>query len=267
MDLQLWKEILAPYNLAVEELTVKFNHIIKEYRQQGYYSPIEQVTGRVKSISSIIGKAQKKNIDMDKITEYMEDIAGVRLICQFANDIYSVVDMIRARSDMKVKTEKDYITNVKDSGYRSYHIIVMYKVETTTGTHEIPVEIQIRTLGMNFWAIIEHSLQYKYNGNIPPHVKERLNTTAQAILTLDNEMESIHDEVIDAQNYYYIRANAVSDILGNIENLYKYANKREISKIQDEFYEIYKSEDINKLEQFSKQLDIIAEGYRAQSLN
>ena len=71
MDLQLWKEILAPYNLAVEELTVKFNHIIKEYRQQGYYSPIEQVTGRVKSISSIIGKAQKKNIDMDKITEYM----------------------------------------------------------------------------------------------------------------------------------------------------------------------------------------------------
>ena len=98
-------------------------------------------------------------------------------------------------------------------------------------------------------------------------MKERLNTTAQAILTLDNEMESIHDEVIDAQNYYYIRANAVSDILGNIENLYKYANKREISKIQDEFYEIYKTEDINKLEQFSKQLDIIAEGYRAQSLN
>ena len=196
----------------------------------------------------------------------MEDIAGVRLICQFANDIYSVVDMIRARSDMKVKTEKDYITNVKDSGYRSYHIIVMYKVETTTGTHEIPVEIQIRTLGMNFWAIIEHSLQYKYNGNIPPHVKERLNTTAQAILTLDNEMESIHDEVIDAQNYYYIRANAVSDILGNIENLYKYANNREISKIQDEFYEIYKTEDINKLEQFSKQLDIIAEGFKAQSI-
>ena len=267
MDLQLWKEIIAPYDLAVEELTVKFNHIIKEYRQQGYYSPIEQVSGRVKSISSIIGKAQKKNIDMDKITEYIEDIAGIRLICQFANDIYSVVDLIRGRSDMVIKEEKDYITHIKDSGYRSYHIIVLYKVETTSGTHEIPVEIQIRTLGMNFWAVIEHSLQYKYNDNIPAHVKERLNVTANAILTLDNEMESIHDEVIDAQNSYYIRANAVSDILGNIENLYKYANKREISKIQDEFYEVYRTGDINRLEQFNKQLDIIAEGYRAQSLN
>ena len=125
MELQLWKEILTPYDLAVEELTVKFNHIIKEYRQQGCYSPIEQVTGRVKSISSIIGKAQKKHIAMNEIEERVEDIAGIRLICQFVNDIYSVVELIRNRSDMKVKSEKDYITHMKESGYRSYHIIVM----------------------------------------------------------------------------------------------------------------------------------------------
>lgn len=266
MELQLWKEILTPYDLAVEELTVKFNHIIKEYRQQGCYSPIEQVIGRVKSISSIIGKAQKKKIAMNEIEERIEDIAGIRLICQFVNDIYSVVELIRNRSDMKVKSEKDYITHMKESGYRSYHIIVMYSVETTKGTKEIPVEIQIRTLGMNFWAIIEHSLQYKYQGNIPVYVKERLTSASKAIITLDNEMESIHDDVIDAQNYYHIRANIVSDILGNIQNLYKCVNKKEIEKIQDEFYEIYQGGDISKLEQFNKQLDIVAESYRMQSM-
>lgn len=265
MELQMWKEILTPYDLAVEELKVKFSHIMKEYKQSGGYSPIEQVVGRVKSISSIIDKAQKKGIDIDKIQSQLEDIAGIRLICQFTDDIYTVVNLIRGRSDMRVKSEKDYITNMKPSGYRSYHVIVLYKVETVNGTKEIPVEIQIRTLGMNFWAIIEHSLQYKYQGNIPEHVRARLTAASNALITLDEEMSSIHDEIIDAQNFYLIKANIVSDILGNIQNLYKVANKREIIKIQDEFYELYEEGDISKLERFNRQLDIIAEGYRAQA--
>lgn len=187
MEIQMWKEILNPYELAVEELQVKFNHMVKEYRQAGIYSPIEQVLGRVKSISSILGKAQKQGIDIDQIEGNILDIAGIRLICQFTDDIYNVADLIRARSDMEVINEKDYVKNIKPSGYRSYHIIVRYKVETVKGTKVIPVEIQIRTLGMNFWAIIEHSLQYKYNGNIPSHVRERLTSAADAIYTLDNE--------------------------------------------------------------------------------
>ena len=143
MELQLWKEILTPYDLAVDELQLKFNHIIKEYKQSGKYSPIEQVIGRVKSISSILEKAQKKNIEIDKIEVSLDDIAGIRIICQFIDDIYTVVKLIRERSDMKIKSEKDYITNMKRSGYRSYHIIVMYKVETLNGSKAIPVEIQI----------------------------------------------------------------------------------------------------------------------------
>lgn len=178
MEIQMWKEILTPYDLAVEELQVKFNHIIKEYRQAGVYSPIEQVLGRVKSISSIIEKAQRRGIDIDKIQENLFDIAGIRLICQFTEDIYTVVRLIKKRKDMTVISEKDYIKNIKDSGYRSYHLIVHYEVETVKGTTIIPVEIQIRTLGMNFWAIIEHSLQYKYDGEIPAHVKERLNSVS-----------------------------------------------------------------------------------------
>jgi len=266
MELQLWKEILTPYELAVDELQLKFNHIIKEYKQSGKYSPIEQVLGRVKSISSILEKAQKKNIEIDKIEESLDDIAGIRIICQFIDDIYTVVKLIRERSDMKIKSEKDYITNMKRSGYRSYHIIVMYKVETLTGAKQIPVEIQIRTLAMNFWATIEHSLQYKYHQNIPKPIRERLNSSSEAIITLDNEMSSIHGEIMDAQNFYIIKSNVVSDILNTIQNLYKVANKREIVKIQDEFYELYEKSDIEQLERFNRQLDIISEGYRAQGI-
>ena len=267
MEIQMWKEILTPYDLAVEELQIKFNHIIKEYRQAGVYSPIEQVLGRVKSISSIIEKAQRRGIEIDKIQEKLFDIAGIRLICQFTEDIYTVVKLIKKRKDMTVISEKDYIRNIKESGYRSYHIIVHYEVETVKGTSVIPVEIQIRTLGMNFWAIIEHSLQYKYDGEIPLHVRERLNAASDALITLDNEMSSIHDEIINSQTYFMVKANIVSDILSTIQNLYKVANKQVVIKIQDEFYSIYQKDDMELLENFAKQLDLIAEGFKAQSIN
>ena len=162
MEIQLWREILNPYELAVKELTVKFEHLIHEHRDRGLYSPIEQVVGRVKAISSILEKAQKKKIGIDEIEEKLEDIAGIRIICQFVEDIQKVVEIIRGRTDMSVKSEKDYITNMKDSGYRSYHMIVYYEVQTLSGGKRIQVEIQIRTLAMNFWSTIEHSLQYKY---------------------------------------------------------------------------------------------------------
>ena len=266
MELQLWREMLTPYELAVDELVLKFRHIIREYRNVGRYSPIEQVDGRVKSISSILDKMQRKKINVNDVEKELEDIAGIRLICQFVEDIDRVLEIIESRSDMEIKSHKDYISHSKDSGYRSYHIIVQYKVETVKGTKIIPVEIQIRTLGMNFWAIIEHSLQYKYNGNIPKHVRERLTSAADAIYTLDNEMMSIHDEIIDAQNYVSTKANIVSDILNNIQSLYKVANKQEIIRIQDEFYEIYQTDDVARLQRFSRQVDMIAENYKAQSI-
>ena len=266
MEIQLWREILTPYSLAVDELLVKFRHIIKEHRNAGMYSPIEDVDGRVKKISSILEKAQKKNIPIEKITEKIEDIAGLRITCQFVEDIDKVVQMIKKRKDMKVVEEKDYVTKIKDSGYRSYHIIVKYRVETMNGMKDIPVEIQIRTLAMNFWATIEHSLQYKYKGNIPGRVKERLTAASQATIALDKEMSSIRDEIMDAQNSFMIKANIVTEILNTIQNLYHTANKREIEKIQDEFYKIYEMDDIAKLEKFSRELDIIAEGYRVQEI-
>lgn len=266
MEIQLWREILDPYFLAVDELVVKFNHIIEEYRKMGDYSPIEQVNGRVKTISSILEKAQKKKIDMEDMEEKVEDIAGIRIICQFVEDIQKVVEIIKKRTDMRIKSEKDYITNMKPSGYRSYHIIIYYTVQTLKGTRELQAEIQIRTLAMNFWSTIEHSLQYKYKQNMPEHIRSRLSKAADAVIMLDQEMSSVRDEIMDAQNSFKLKANMVADILTNIQNLYKVANKREVVKIQDEFLQIYESGDLEQLERFNKELDVISEGYRAQSL-
>lgn len=266
MEIQLWKNLLSPYELAVRELTLKFNHMIREHREQDLYSPVEQVSGRVKSISSILEKMQKKNIPMERMEEEIEDIAGIRVICQFEEDIDVVASIIQKRSDMEIKYEKDYLTHIKESGYRSYHLIIYYTVETLNGPKRLQAEIQIRTLAMNFWATIEHSLQYKYKGNMPPHVTERLSKAADAIISLDHEMSSVRNEIMDAQNSSQMQSNLVANILNNIENLYKYSSKREVMKIQDEFFRVYEANDLQQLERFHRQLDIISEGYRAQAI-
>ena len=267
MDIQVWREILDPYQLAVDELLVKFNHIITEHKNAGLYCPIEQVKGRVKSISSILEKLQRKNQNINELEEKIEDIAGIRILCQFVEDIDKVVTLIRNRNDMEIKSIKDYIANAKDSGYRSYHMIVYYEVNTIHGVKRLQAEIQIRTLAMDFWATVEHSLQYKYKQNIPDDIRERLSSAANALLVLDEEMSSVRDEIMDAQESYQAKETLVADILTNIQNLYKVANKREIVKIQDEFYKVYQAGDFDELCHFSKQLDIISEGYRAQSIS
>ena len=266
MEIQMWRERLEPYALAVDELKVKFEHVQNSYRNAGLYSPIEQIYGRVKSISSLLEKVQKKHISLDDIEDHIDDIAGIRIICQFVEDIYKVAELINRRSDMIVIEEMDYVKNQKPSGYRSSHMVVKYVVETINGPKELHVEIQIRTLAMNFWATIEHSLQYKYKQNMPASLRARLLKAADAIGVLDSEMAEVREEIMDAQNTFTLRSNLVADILNNIQNLYKAANKREIVKIQDEFFKIYASEDLEHLERFAKELDTISEGYRAQSL-
>ena len=267
MEIQLWREILNPYELAVKEVMTKFNHLIKEHRDRGLYSPIEQVEGRVKSISSILDKCQKKKIDREDIEDKISDLAGIRIICQFEEDIDTVASIIRNRSDMTIKSEKNYLKHIKQSGYRSYHLIIYYTVDTINGPKRLQAEIQIRTMAMNFWATIEHSLQYKYKGEMPLHVAERLSNAADAIIALDREMSSVRDEIMDAQNSSQTQSNLVKDILLSIENLYKISNKREVEKIQDEFLRVFRTKDLQQLARFHRQLDIIAEGYRAQSVS
>ena len=266
MEIQLWRSILCPYELAVRELIVKFEHIISEHRENDLYSPIEQVSGRVKSVSSILEKMQRKHIPMERMEEEVEDIAGIRIICQFEEDIETVASLIQNRSDMTIKSEKNYLKHVKQSGYRSLHLIIYYTVETLNGPRKLQAEIQIRTMAMDFWATIEHSLQYKYKGDMPPHVAERLTNAADAIILLDQEMSSVRDEIMDAQNSSQMQYNLVKDIINNIENLYRVSSEREITKIQTEFLRVFHTKDLKQLERFHRQLDIIAEGYRAQAV-
>ena len=265
MDIVLWHKLLRPYSMAVDELMLKFRHMKREYQQRGDYCPIEQVLGRVKSVSSILDKMQKKNVPMELMEEQIEDIAGIRIICQFIEDIYRISDAITSRSDMRVIEVKDYIRNQKDSGYRSYHLIVHYEVQTLDGPKVVQVEIQIRTMAMDFWATVEHSLQYKYQGRIPQRVDTRLSNAAMSIISLDNEMSTVRDEIMDAQLSSRLRYNLVEDIVETIESLYQVISRREVEKIQDEFYRIYQMNDIEELIRYHSQLDQIAQAHKAQS--
>jgi putative GTP pyrophosphokinase len=220
--------------------------------------------GRGKSISSILDKMQKKSIPMERMEELVEDIAGIRIICQFVEDIDRVSALLAERSDLKIIEIKDYVRNQKESGYRSYHVVALYTVNTIEGPREVQVEIQIRTMAMDFWATTEHSLQYKYKGAIPEKVGARLANAANAIIALDTEMSSVRDEIMDAQLSSKMKYKLVEDIVSMIENLYSLTSKREVEKIQNEFYRIYESDDMEELIHYHEQLDLIAQAYKAQ---
>ena len=166
------------------------------------HSPIEFVTGRVKPIASILDKANQKGIPLDKLEEEMQDIAGMRIMCQFVDDIHHVVSLLRSRNDLEVIEERDYISHKKTSGYRSYHVVISYPVQTIQGEKKILAEIQIRTLAMNFWATTEHTLNYKYKGVFPTDIQMRLKRAAEAAFRLDEEMSLIRGEIQDAQAFF-----------------------------------------------------------------
>lgn len=193
-----WDLFLAPYEQAIDELKVKLKGMRSQFEMQSTHSPIEFVTGRVKPIASILDKANKKGIPLDKLAEELQDIAGLRMMCQFVDDIKKVVELLRERNDFEIVEERDYITHKKISGYRSYHIVIRYPVQTINGEKKILVEIQIRTLAMNFWATIEHSLNYKYSGHFPKDIELRLQRAAEAAFRLDEEMSQIRGEIQEA---------------------------------------------------------------------
>ncbi|GIN11495.1 GTP pyrophosphokinase [Shouchella clausii] len=194
-----WDAFLTPYKQAVEELKVKFKGTREQYQKTSLHTPIEFVTGRVKPVSSILNKAARKQIPLEQLADKMQDLAGVRIVTQFVEDIDKVIELMRARSDFEIISERDYIQKKKPSGYRSYHLILRYPVQMIEGEKKVLVELQIRTLSMNFWATIEHSLRYKYSGEIPDDINMRLQRAAEAAFWLDEEMSIIRDEVQEAQ--------------------------------------------------------------------
>ncbi len=263
-----WKEALLPYEQAVDEITTKLKGLRREYTACGKHSPIEQVEGRVKSIASIIEKANKRNISVDKVFDVLEDIAGIRVICRFVEDIDKVVELLRARSgsDMTILEEEDYITNTKKSGYRSYHVTVLYPIVTVSGRKEVKCEIQIRTLAMNFWATIEHSLRYKYDGNMPKELQIRLQNCAEAAFKLDNEMTTIRDEILQVQRTIQTRDYIVNEIVNNIHNLYFHAGVEKMNSFNIRFTELCQEGNVEKLFDFNKELETMADIYKVKHI-
>ena len=213
-----WETFLDPYIQTVGELKNKLRSIRKQFRKQNKHSPIEFVTGRVKSIESIKEKMVLRDIRFENLATDLQDIAGLRIMVQFVDDVDDVLELLRKRQDMTIVQERDYIHHMKASGYRSYHVIVEYPVDTIHGQKKILAEIQIRTLAMNFWATIEHSLNYKYQGDFPEEIKKRLEVTAKIAFELDEEMRKIREDIREAQLLFDPENRKLSDGVGNSDD-------------------------------------------------
>lgn len=191
------ERLLMEHRFAVEEVLTKVNILREEFLHLHRYNPIEHVGSRVKTLPSILNKAARKGCDptMNCIREHIHDIAGVRITCSFIADTYQILDALASQDDVRVLEIKDYIKKPKPSGYKSLHAIVEIPVFLSTGPVPVKVELQIRTIAMDFWASLEHKIFYKYRGDVPDHLVEELRDAAATAAQLDSRMERLHAEV------------------------------------------------------------------------
>ena len=194
-----FQQIMMIYESAIKQIETKLDILNKENKVSGRRNPIETVKSRIKSPQSIASKLEKKKLPVtfDSMVENLHDIAGVRVICPYISDIYSVRDMLLKQPDITLLEEKDYIKNPKESGYRSLHLVVEIPVYLSESTHNVKVEIQLRTIAMDFWACLEHELHYKTNTVVPESIRRELFRVAETIAMTDREMEEI---AIELQN-------------------------------------------------------------------
>lgn len=196
-DVDSWKEVIFVYNSALKEIGTKIEILNDEFQHVHRYNPIEHVKSRIKTSESIVKKLKKNGYEstIENMVKYVNDIAGIRIICSFTTDIYKLADMIAKQTDIKVLSVKDYIKNPKASGYKSYHMIVAIPIYLSDRIVEAKVEIQIRTVAMDFWASLEHKIHYKFEGNAPEHIKDELYECAKMVSALDAKMLSLNEEV------------------------------------------------------------------------
>ena len=190
-------QLILCYKFAIEEMTTKINILQEEFRLVHEYSPIEHVGSRLKSPKSILKKIEKKKIELTTkaIEQNIHDIAGIRIVCAFEEDIYRVAEMLCKQNDVTLVATKDYIKNPKGNGYRSLHLIIKIPIFLSTGKREVFVELQIRTIAMDFWASLEHKIYYKYNKVVPQHIKNGLADAANQANALDAKMASLNREI------------------------------------------------------------------------
>lgn len=181
------------YKSAIREIRTKLEILDDDFKVRHKYNPIHHISSRVKSPESIVEKAINKGYTtIDEVVDKMFDIAGIRVVCKYIDDIYKVVDVLTNQADIELVRTKDYVKNPKESGYRSLHIIVKIPVFLVDSTHVIPVEVQIRTIAMDTWASLEHELKYKYLGELPMTIIEELKQCSRDMVAVDERMQNIH---------------------------------------------------------------------------
>lgn len=198
---QDFDRIRMEHEFAIDEVLTKVSILRREFLHLHRYNPIEHVNSRVKSPSSILQKAARLGIDPNPgtIREHLTDIAGVRITCSFIADTYRVLDALTSQADVRVITVKDYIAHPKPNGYKSLHALIQLPVFLSTGPVDITVEVQVRTIAMDFWASLEHKIYYKYDGTVPDDLVTNLTNAAHAAQVLDEHMENLHREVRGAE--------------------------------------------------------------------
>lgn len=196
-DIDSWNTVMFLYNAALKEVETKLDILNEEFKHVHKYNPIEHIKTRIKTPESIAKKLKNHELDItiENMVKHVKDIAGVRIICSFTSDIYRLAAMIERQSDLKILSIKDYIKNPKDSGYKSYHMIVSVPVFLTDSIVDTKVEIQIRTIAMDFWASLEHKIYYKFEGQAPDYIREDLKECADMVAALDDRMLSLNEEI------------------------------------------------------------------------
>lgn len=189
--------VMTVYHSAIKEMNTKLEVLNDEFQSKQKRNPINHIKYRVKTPRSILEKLFRRGFEPTLVSamENLDDIAGIRVICPFIDDIYRIADMLAKQSDLKILRATDYIKHPKANGYRSLHLIIEIPVWFSDGPMRVKVEMQIRTIAMDFWASLEHQLHYKDGDIIPEEIVEELTSCAQVIAETDIRMQNIHDKV------------------------------------------------------------------------
>ena len=194
---QQYREMMQLYSAAVREVRTKVEILDEEFRTRYAHNPIHHIDSRLKSPQSMMKKLARKGLPqtLEAAEANLNDIAGVRIVCNYLDDIYRIADLLQRQRDVEFVHRRDYIENPKESGYRSLHLVIRIPVFLSSHTELVPVEVQIRTIAMDFWATLEHQLRYKSNHETTQQLRRRLQHCAEASAALDREMQDIYREI------------------------------------------------------------------------
>jgi len=197
-DVDYYEELRLIYNAALKQIETKLEILNDEFQRVHKYNPIEHIKSRLKSHASICRKLKRYGYEstISNMVNRINDIAGVRVICSFTSDIHRIADMISRQADIRILGVKDFLETPKENGYKSYHMLVSVPVYLSNRIVDTKVEIQIRTVAMDFWASLEHKIYYKFEGDAPAHIEEELAECAKMVSELDNKMLLLNNEIM-----------------------------------------------------------------------